>query len=71
MKKLIKLIIVAFDKTGIVTDGKLSIKAIYGEEKHITFAVSLENFSAHPIATAFKAYQEAYNISKVSLTDVF
>ncbi|WP_342263231.1 MULTISPECIES: cation-translocating P-type ATPase [unclassified Spiroplasma] len=69
-EKINQIDIVAFDKTGTVTDGKLSIKAIYGEEKHITFAVSLENMSAHPIATAFKAYQEAYNISKVSLTDV-
>ena len=52
--------IVVFDKTGTVTEGKMSVTDIIGEnkEKILKTAYSLEKLSDHPISKAICTYAE-------------
>lgn len=75
LEQLEKANIIIFDKTGTLTQGLLSIESIqYAHKKdaseYLTLARSLEQFSEHPIATAFKALDAAscsmYEIEQIS-----
>lgn len=69
-EKINKIDIVAFDKTGTITDGNLSISEFYGDLKNLEIIVSLESMSSHPIANAFILYSEQFSISKVPVSNV-
>ena len=50
---LSKVNIACYDKTGTLTEGTFKIKKVYGEEKVLKIASSIEKGSNHPIARAF------------------
>jgi Cu2+-exporting ATPase len=62
LETLTKLTRVAFDKTGTLTEGVFSIDRIvlhtdiYHEQDVLSLAASLERYSEHPIAAAFKEH---------------
>ena len=62
----------AFDKTGTITDNKISVKEIkptdsITKDEIAALAAGAEAHSKHPIANAFRAYCEEQNISVVEL----
>lgn len=68
-EKINKIDIIAFDKTGTITNGKLTITNIFGDQKLIPLAIKIESFSSHPIALAFNKYELYQNKSEdVKLT---
>ena len=72
VEALAKVKAFAFDKTGTITDDKISVKEIkptnhYSEKEIMQLAASAEAHSAHPIAGALKAYCEQHNISLLEL----
>lgn len=64
---------IAFDKTGTVTCGKLSIKKIvaykYDENKILQLAASVENKFTHPIAQSIVTAANTKNIEILSVSD--
>ena len=65
--------IVLFDKTGTLTEGKLKVNKIfnYSDEKQEVLMekiCSLEEKSSHPIAKAFKNYQEENTLNTKKVT---
>ncbi len=50
---LSKVNIACYDKTGTLTEGTFKIKKVYGEDKVLKIASSVEKGSNHPIARAF------------------
>ena len=50
---LSKVNIACYDKTGTLTEGTFKIKKVYGDDKVLKIASSLEKGSNHPIARAF------------------
>lgn len=56
LEKINKSKLIAFDKTGTLTDGNLKIVKIVStinEKEALDLAASLENYSNHPLASAF------------------
>lgn len=58
---------VVFDKTGTITYGDIRISRLanyssYGNDKLLNIVASLEKYSNHPIATAFKNYNPKYEV---------
>ncbi len=55
-----KITDVALDKTGTITEGKPSVRAVFtcDESKLLTVALSLERMSSHPLARAVSLYCE-------------
>lgn len=63
---LAKIKVVIMDKTGTLTDGKLSVSAVHSEnleeKKLIEICASLESSSAHPIACSLVDYAKTNQI---------
>jgi len=58
---------IIFDKTGTLTYGDIRISRLanysnYDNEKLLNIVASLESNSTHPIANAFKEYENKYNV---------
>ncbi len=51
-----RITVVAFDKTGTVTEGKPRVIAVYGDRSHLAAAVAVERLSSHPISAAISGY---------------
>ena len=65
-----RLTVVAFDKTGTITEGKPSVETVvplngHGEEDLLARAAALEARSTHPIAQAIIAYAVARGVRPV------
>ena len=64
---------IAIDKTGTITEGKMSVKAVksykYSEEKLLQIAYTLEKNSEHPIAKAVIKRAEEKSLEKLSGKD--
>ncbi|WP_158770048.1 heavy metal translocating P-type ATPase [Paraglaciecola sp. L1A13] len=64
---------IVLDKTGTLTEGKISISAIhnisdYGDETLLRYAHSVEQFSEHPIARAFNDSPVFPNVTEFCFT---
>ena len=64
-----KIDVIVFDKTGTLTYGNLRISKIinksnYSDNDLIEIVSSLENKTAHPIASSFKEYSKTNNLSE-------
>lgn len=78
IEKLAKVKSVVFDKTGTLTLGRQAVHEVRrvhlsdAEDKAITYAAALDQFSNHPIAQAIvrKAMERGIDLSKVKVTDV-
>lgn len=57
------------DKTGTVTEGKPKVADIQMDEKYLTYAVSLEALSAHPLSLAISSYGKEKNIAVIEGKD--
>ena len=71
---LAKASVAVFDKTGTVTNGRMSVEHIspadgYGEKELLSLAASLEEKSEHPIGAAIVAKAENNGISLTEVTD--
>lgn len=59
---------IAFDKTGTLTEGKPNVSEIralnVSEEELLSFALTLEDHSTHPIAKSIVAYTDAKGIQR-------
>ncbi|TLG75432.1 heavy metal translocating P-type ATPase [Culicoidibacter larvae] len=70
-----KISAVVFDKTGTLTIGNFTVVNVqsfsdkYSNEQIIQYAVALEQFSEHPIATAIVAYGKQQAISLLPVTN--
>lgn len=69
-----KLDAIVFDKTGTLTYGQATVSDIVlfdniSEEKFLTLAASLEQYSEHPLAQAIVKYTKEKNYPLVSMTD--
>lgn len=69
-----KIDVIVFDKTGTLTYGNLRISKIinksnYSDNDLIEIVSSLENKTAHPIATAFKDYSKTNNLKSLDVDD--
>ncbi len=51
-----RITVVAFDKTGTVTEGKPKVTSAYGDMKHLPAVVAVEKLSSHPISAAIAEY---------------
>lgn len=64
---------IAIDKTGTITEGKMSVKAVksykYSEEKLLQITYTLEKNSEHPIAKAVIKRAEEKSLEKLSGKD--
>lgn len=73
-EKINKVNIIAFDKTGTITDGKLTITNIIGDQNLVSLAIKVESFSSHPIALAFNKYEfyqeQSQNIKLTSYEEI-
>jgi len=58
-----KTAVAVFDKTGTVTEGKMVVCDVFGDEKIIKLAAIAEKGSKHPIAKAIIEYAEENKIS--------
>lgn len=62
---------IIFDKTGTITEGKLSVKSIYvidgDETEFLSVLATIENKSEHPIANAIVNYTESKSITLKSV----
>lgn len=70
-----KINTIVFDKTGILTYGKLKISKIHNysklsEEKLMKLAGSVEEKSTHPIGKAFESYMQENKIEKLEVEDM-
>ena len=64
---------IIFDKTGTITEGKLSVQNVFtnkiSETDFLSLLTSLESKSEHPIANAVVEYAKEKNIDKIPVTD--
>ena len=64
---------IVFDKTGTITEGKLSVKNIFvneiSEDEFLSTLSSLESKSEHPIAKAITEYVKEKNINPILITE--
>lgn len=64
---------IVFDKTGTITEGKLSVKNIFvnntSETEFLSILSSLESKSEHPVAKAITEYSKNKNITTLSITE--
>lgn len=51
-----RITVVAFDKTGTVTEGKPKVTAVAGDMSHMSAVVAVEKLSSHPISAAIAGY---------------
>ena len=68
LENIYKIDTIVFDKTGTLTYGDLRISRLanysdYGNTKLLNIVASLESNSIHPIASAFKNYENRYEVS--------
>jgi Zn2+/Cd2+-exporting ATPase len=78
IEKLARVKRVVFDKTGTLTLGRQTVHEVrrvdisQAEDKAITYAAALDQYSNHPIAQAIvrRAVQRGIDLSKVKVTDV-
>lgn len=69
-----KVDVIVFDKTGTLTYGNLRISKIinksnYSDNDLIEIVSSLENKTAHPIASSFKEYSKTNNLKSLDVED--
>lgn len=69
-----KIDVIVFDKTGTLTYGNLRISKIinksnYSNNDLIEIVSSLENKTAHPIASSFKEYSKTNNLKSLDVDD--
>lgn len=69
-----KIVVIVFDKTGTLTYGNLRISKIinksnYSDNDLIEIVSSLENKTAHPIASSFKEYSKTNNLKSLDVDD--
>lgn len=69
-----KIDVIVFDKTGTLTYGNLRIpkiinKSNYSDNDLIEIVSSLENKTAHPIASSFKEYSKTNNLKSLDVDD--
>ena len=69
-----KIDVIVFDKTGTLTYGNLRISeiinnSVYSDNDLIEIVSSLENKSAHPIASAFKTYAKDNNLKTLTVDE--
>lgn len=69
-----KIVVIVFDKTGTLTYGNLIISKIinksnYSDNDLIEIVSSLENKTAHPIASSFKEYSKTNNLKSLDVDD--
>jgi Cu+-exporting ATPase len=73
IERLSKADTIIFDKTGTITEGKLSLNKIFvkdiSESEFISLLASLEIKSEHPIAKTIINYAEEKKISLVTITE--
>lgn len=74
VEALAKTNTIAFDKTGTITENRLSVKEVirYGDfsaDEVIRLAASAERYSRHPIANAIKEYASDHYISLLELKE--
>lgn len=55
-EKITKIDAIAFDKTGTITNGQLTVHDLLGDEENIKYIYNLEKLSAHPIARSIHHY---------------
>lgn len=73
IEDLAKATVIAMDKTGTITTGKMNVKEIHILDEDITneqileYAYSLESNSNHPISTAIVRYAEYNRIKKLDV----
>ena len=64
---------IVFDKTGTITEGKLSVKNIFvneiSEDEFLSTLSSLESKSEHPLAKAITEYVKEKNINPILITE--
>jgi Cu+-exporting ATPase len=64
---------IVFDKTGTITEGKLSVKNIFvkdiSESEFLSALASLESKSEHPVAKAITEFSRNKNIKPLPITD--
>ena len=70
-----KIDTIILDKTGTLTEGKLSISKIYNysnykEKELLSIVCSIESLSTHPISNAFKLYQEELSIKNIAVDKI-
>lgn len=69
-----KIDVIVFDKTGTLTYGNLRVSKIinksnYSDNDLIEIVSSLENKTAHPIASSFKEYSKTNNLKSLDVDD--
>ncbi|WFG96980.1 HAD family hydrolase [Spiroplasma citri] len=55
-EKITKIDAIAFDKTGTITNGQLTVHDLLGDKENIKYIYNLEKLSAHPIARSIHHY---------------
>ena len=75
LERMARVRVVAFDKTGTVTTGRLSLEAIeplggHSPDELLSVAASLESQSEHPVATAILASARARGVAVRAPTGV-
>ena len=64
---------IIFDKTGTITEGKLSLQNVFvndiSETEFLSLITSIESQSEHPIARAIVEYAKEKNIKLISITE--
>ncbi|GAA6237941.1 MAG: hypothetical protein SPLM_00660 [Spiroplasma phoeniceum] len=55
-EKITKIDVIAFDKTGTITNGQLTVHDLLGAKENIKYIYNLEKLSAHPIAKSIQHY---------------
>lgn len=55
--------VVAFDKTGTITEGRFAVKN-YSDEKTLSLAAAAEKYSSHPIAAAFSQIEGGADVEE-------
>lgn len=73
LEELHKIDTLIFDKTGTITEGKLSVSKIYfedlSEKEFLSYLASLENRSEHPIAKAVLNFTNEKNIDPIAIEE--
>jgi Cu+-exporting ATPase len=73
LEELHKIDTLIFDKTGTITEGKLSVSKIYfedlSEKEFLSYLASLENRSEHPIAKAVMNFTNEKNIEPIEIKE--